>query len=147
VSNSSPTNPDSPEKVGVGSTVALKTGLTVGSTFSPFHGVNFDPQSKQHKESYVVVGVLHPTNSPSDRVIWIPIDGIFRREGHVLRGSGAKFEAKAGEEIPDEHKEVSAVMLEFRDPQVGMQLSQVVNRQGKKATLAWPIARVVARRL
>lgn len=127
----------------VGSYVAQKTGLTVGSKFNPFHGVAFDPAAK-HSEEYVVVGVLEPSNSPSDRVIWIPIDGIFRMEGHVLRGSGADYAAEAGKAIPDEHKEVSAVMLKFGTPAAGMMFDQMVNKQGKVATLAWPIEREMA---
>jgi putative ABC transport system permease protein len=90
------------------------------------------------------VGVLEPTNSPSDRVIWIPIEGIFRMGGHVLRGTGEEYVAAAGEEIPDEHKEVSAVMLKFKTPQAGFALDQSINKQGKVATLAWPIGTVMA---
>jgi putative ABC transport system permease protein len=35
-------------------------------------------------------------------------------------------------------------MLKFRSPQTGLFLDQQINRQGKVATLAWPIARVMA---
>ena len=96
-------------------------------------------EDAKHDDDYKVVGVLKNTNSPSDRVIWIPLDGIYRMKGHVLRGSGENYEAKADEEIPDESKEVSAVMLKFNSPQAGMSLEQTVNRQGKVATLAFPI--------
>ena len=88
--------------------------------------------------------MLAPTNSPSDRVIWIPLEGIYRMSGHVLRGSGETFRAQEGEAIPDESKEVSAVMLKLRDPQSGFQLDQTINKQGKVTTLAWPIGRVMA---
>jgi putative ABC transport system permease protein len=127
----------------VGSHAAARTGMRVGSTFSPYHGLVFDPDAG-HEEQYVVVGVMKPTNSPSDRVIWIPIEGVFRMGGHVLRGSGTDFAAQPGDEIPDRHKEVSAVMLKLRNPQAGYQLDQTVNRQGRVATLAWPIGRVMA---
>lgn len=136
----------------VGDFVARKTGLRVGSRFSPYHGITFD-DSHQHEEEYVVVGITKPTNSPSDRVIWIPIEGIFRMEGHVLRGAAspdttatataAPYVPEAGVEIPDEHKEVSAVMLKFRNIQAGAMLSQTINNQGKVATLAFPIAKVM----
>jgi putative ABC transport system permease protein len=127
----------------VGSYAAQKTGLTLGVHFSPYHGLVYD-QSMQHKEDYVVTAVLEPTNSPSDRVIWIPIEGIYRMSGHVLRGTGQLYRAKEGEAIPEEHREVSAVMLKLRDPQGGFFLDQTINRQGKVATLAWPIGRVMA---
>ncbi len=126
----------------IGSFVAQETGLKLGDVFNAYHGIVFDPGMK-HKEEYVVVGVLKPTNTPSDRVIWIPIEGIYRMSGHVLRGTGEQYVAEAGESIPDEHKEVSAVMLKFKGPQDGMLMDQTINKQGKVATLAWPIGRVM----
>ncbi len=127
----------------IGHFASRQTGLTVGSTFSPYHGLYFD-ETQQHAEEYTVVGVLEPTNSPTDRVIFIPIEGIFRMGGHVLRGAGVVYEPTPGKAIPDEHKEVSAVMLKFRSPQAGFQLDQTVNKQGRVATLAWPIGTIMA---
>ena len=127
----------------IGSFVAQKTGLKVGDTFKPYHGLFFDP-TMQHEEVYTVVGVLNPTNTPSDRVLWIPLDAFYRMKGHVLRGGGSDYVAKAGTEIPDEYKEVSAVMLKFYSPQAGFMLNQTINHQGKVATLAWPIGKVMA---
>ncbi len=77
-------------------------------------------------------------------MIWVPIDSVFRMEGHSLRGSGRAYVPRAGEAIPDEHKEVSAVMIRFRKPELGMMMSMTVNRQGQAATLAWPIGQVVS---
>ena len=131
-----------PEAV-VGSVVAQETGLRVGSQLNPYHGFEYD-ESARHDETYTVVGVLEPTNTPSDRVIWIPIEGIFRLEGHVLRGAGESYRPEQGVTIPDEHKEISAVMLKFADPKAGFQLDQLVNKQGKVATLAWPIGASLA---
>jgi len=130
-------------EVVLGATVAAKTGLRVGDTINPYHGLTYDPETR-HEEEYVVIGVLAPTNTPMDRVAWIPIEGIFRMGGHVLRGSGQAYAAEGGKEIPDEHKEVSAVMLKLADTQSGFALEQLVNRQGTVATLAWPIGKVMA---
>ncbi len=127
----------------VGSYAAARTGLRAGSKFNPYHGVVFDEKQK-HDDEYVVVGVLQPTNTPSDRVVWIPLEGIYRMSGHVLRGSGSTYTPRAGEEIPDASKEVSAVMLKLRTPQAGFALDQTINKQGRVATLAWPIGRVMA---
>lgn len=126
----------------IGSYVAERTGLRYGSHFQPKHGVS--DLGHEHDEEYVVVGVLEPTNSPADRVIWIPIEGVFRMEGHVLRGAGEEYHAHHEEEIPDEHKEVSAVMLTLASPMLADSLYREINREGREATLAWPIARVVA---
>ncbi len=127
----------------IGSFAAQKTGLKYGDKFQPMHGLTESVNAHTHAEEYIVVGVMEPTNSPSDRVIWIPIEGIFRMGGHVLRGGDEKYVPQRGEEIPDEHKEVSAVMLKLRNPQQGMLLQQKINNQGDVATLAWPIGRVM----
>jgi putative ABC transport system permease protein len=135
---------DPSEKEAVlGSYVAEKVGLQTGSKFSPYHGLIYD-EEQRHESEYTVVGVLETTNTPSDRVVWIPIEGIFRMPGHVLRGTGQIYRPEDDQTIPDEHKEVSAVMLKFVSPQAGFMLDQSINRQGKVATLAWPIGRVMA---
>lgn len=125
----------------IGSEVARSAGLTVGSQFEPTHGLGEDGHS--HSEQYVVVGVLKPTNTPMDRVLWIPLEGILRMEGHVLRHEHEEYQAQPGQAIPEEFQEVSAVLVEFSSPQVGMGLSQRINRQGKEATMAFPVAREV----
>lgn len=135
-------NPNAKEAV-IGSFAARETGLKVGDVFQPYHGLIYDEKNK-HNDDYTVVGILETTNSPSDRVVWIPIEGIYRMQGHVLRGTGENYNAAEGVEIPDEAKEVSAVMLKFRSPQAGMNLDQLINRQGKAATLAFPIGRSMA---
>ncbi|GMV82532.1 MAG: hypothetical protein AMXMBFR7_37160 [Planctomycetota bacterium] len=127
----------------LGSFAAQSTGLRLGDYFHPYHGLTFD-ESKKHNERYLVVGILEPTNSPSDRAIWIPIEGIFRMEGHVIRGTGTEYIAEAGKPIPDEAKEVSAVLIKFKDPALGFAFAQKINRQGTLATLAWPIDLVMA---
>ncbi len=127
----------------VGSVVAQRTGLTTGATVNPYHGLIFD-ENKRHEDEYTVVGVLEATNSPLDRIVWIPIEGVYRMSGHVLRGTGRNFRPEAGQAIPEEHREVSAVMLKLKDPQAGIYLDQTINRQGTRATLAWPIGRSMA---
>ncbi len=124
----------------VGSVVAKELGLAVGSEFSPYHGLTFI-ESQQHREVYVVTGVLSATNTPADRVVWIPIEGIYRMEGHTI--GGGDLTAVPGQAIADEHKEVSAVMIKFHNPSLGMYMRREALR-GDKATLAWPIADVLA---
>jgi putative ABC transport system permease protein len=129
----------------VGSFAAQRTGLKIGDTIKPFHGLVYDPTAAdQHEEEYVVVGIMRPTNSPSDRVIWIPLEGVYWMGGHVLRGTGETFVPEHGHDIPDEHKEVSAVMIKFRMPTAGLQFDQEINKNGKVATLAFTISTVMA---
>lgn len=134
--------PDAQEAV-VGSVVAQRTGVRTGDHLEPSHGLA-DVDGKEHDDEYTVVGVLAPTNSPLDRLVFIPIEGMFRMSGHVLRGTGRNYRPEEGVAIPDEHREVSAVMLKLTDPQAGMFLDQAINRQGTRATLAWPIGRSMA---
>jgi len=125
----------------LGATVAERLGLAVGDTFHAYHDLVYD-EAERHEGAYTVTGVLEPTGSPNDRVVWIPIEGAFRMEGHVLRGGGEHYEAEPGAPIPDEHKEVSAVLLKFRGDGIatGWRLRNRINDGGTEATLAWPIA-------
>ncbi len=127
----------------IGSEVARATGLRRGSSFQPAHSLRADP-GHSHDEEFVVVGVMRPTNTPVDRVLFIPIEAMFRMEGHLLRGAGENYAAREGEPIPDEHKEVSAVLMKLRSPILGNQLAQSINRQGSEWTLAYPMARSMA---
>jgi putative ABC transport system permease protein len=139
-----PFNPARREAV-VGARVARETGLSVGSHLNPSHGVERNPiEDHVHEEEYVVCGVLEATNSPNDRVIWIPVEGIFRMSGHRLRGSGEEFVPTDGEAIGEEHMELSAVMLKLQGRQAGFHLATKFNRLEKEATLAWPIGAVMA---
>ena len=124
----------------IGSVVAEKLGLKRGDTFRPYHGLQYLPGSAPHQELYKITGVLEPTNTANDGVIWIPIEGVFRMEGHKL-DSGTK-EVERGALIPDDWKEVSAVMIKYTSPIRGKFMQDEV-RRGSAATLAWPIASVL----
>jgi putative ABC transport system permease protein len=111
----------------VGSFVARKLGLKRGDKFHPFHGLNFD-EGHAHEEEYVVVGVLEPSNTPADRVLWIPLEGVQKMEGH------------AAETATD----VSAVLVKLRTPLAGRALEQAYNKKGERLTFAWPIGATMA---
>jgi putative ABC transport system permease protein len=113
----------------VGDFVARKMGMEVGDTFHPFHGLIYDEKS-QHAETYVVTGILKPSNTPADRVIWIPLEGIQRMAGHD----------------PKAATDVSAVLVKLRagSAMAGFRLDMMYNKQGNRLTFAWPIGRVVA---
>jgi len=113
----------------VGSFAAEKLKLKLGDKFHPFHGLIFD-EHKQHAETYVVVGLLKPSNTPADRVIWIPLEGIQRMSGHN----------------PAAATEVTAVLVKLKADSAlaGFQLDTLYNKQGTRLTFAWPIGRVMA---
>lgn len=125
----------------VGSWVAWRVNLPLGSHFHPSHGLVSG--SEEHEEDYEVVGILAPTNSPQDHVLYIPVEGVYRMSGHVLRGAGGEYVPRPDQPIPAEVEELSGVAIKLKGPQLGMQLADEINRQGKECTLAFPVARVV----
>lgn len=113
----------------VGSFAAKQLGLKVGDQFHPFHGLNYD-ESKQHAETFVVTGIFEPTGTPTDRVIWIPLDGLQRMSGHDVRTVA----------------DVSAVLIKLKqaNPMSGFQMDMLYNKRGNKFTFAWPIGAILA---
>ncbi|HEY6166599.1 MAG TPA: FtsX-like permease family protein, partial [Verrucomicrobiae bacterium] len=111
----------------LGSFAAKRIGLKYGDKFQPYHGLIFDEKNR-HTETYVVVGVLEPSNTPADRVIWIPLAGLQSMAGHD----------------PKSATDVSAVLVKLRSPIAGRQLEQLYNKQGNRLTFAWPIAQIIA---
>lgn len=67
----------------VGSEVARKTGLGVGSRFKATHGLPQPGQeADEHDQEWEVVGVLEPTRTAADRVIYIPLISFYAISEH-----------------------------------------------------------------
>ncbi|MBI5773160.1 MAG: FtsX-like permease family protein [Verrucomicrobia bacterium] len=111
----------------VGSFVAQRLGLKVGDEFHPFHGLIFD-EKNQHAETYVVTGIMEPSNTPADRVIWIPLEGIQNMKGHDAKSAA----------------DISAVLIKLKSQIAGRTLELLYNKQGNRLTFAWPIAQIMA---
>jgi putative ABC transport system permease protein len=118
--------PEAKEAV-AGSFAAQRLKLKVGDTFRPFHGLAFDPKS-EHEDNFVVTGILAPTNTPADRVVWIPLRGLQTMSGHD----------------PKAATDVSAVLLQLRAPTAGFMLDTLINKQGNKMTFAYPVGAIIA---
>lgn len=114
----------------VGSQAAKQLNLGVGDTFHPYHGLQYDANAR-HEELYTVSGVLEPSGTPADRVIWIPIAGIQNMSGHAAAAANS----------------VSATLLKFQPGArtAGFQLDMLYNKQGDRMTLAWPASQSVLR--
>lgn len=66
----------------IGATVAKSLDMRVGSKFTPIHGKD-ERVAHAHSEAETeVVGVLEPTGTPLDRVIWVPISLFLSLDGH-----------------------------------------------------------------
>jgi putative ABC transport system permease protein len=111
----------------IGSFAARRLGLHVGDIFHPFHGLIYD-EKNQHAETYVVTGLLAPSNTPADKVVWIPLHGLQTMSGHD----------------PKAATDVSAVLIQLRAPTAGFMLDMMYNRQGNRLTFAYPIGAIMA---
>ncbi|HEX2854660.1 MAG TPA: FtsX-like permease family protein [Opitutaceae bacterium] len=120
-----PENSEAKEAV-AGSFAAERLGLKVGDTFHPFHGLAYS-EKEQHADLYTVVGILSPTNTPADRVLWIPLQGVQRMSGHD----------------PKTASDISAVLIQLRAPAAGIMLDLLYNKQGNRLTLAYPVGTIV----
>lgn len=111
----------------VGAYVARKLGWKLGATFHPQHGVTVGAEH-DHDEVYTVVGILEPTNTPVDRVVWIPLEGLQTMSGHN----------------PLAKTEISAVLIQLNAPTAGLMAGNMINQSGGKLTFAYPIGTIVA---
>lgn len=118
--------PEAKEAV-LGSFAAEKLGLKVGDVFHPFHGLVYD-EKNQHAETYAVTGILAPSNTPVDKVIWIPLRGLQTMNGHD----------------PKAATDVSAVLIQLRAPTAGFMLDLMYNKQGNRLTFAYPVGAIMA---
>jgi putative ABC transport system permease protein len=117
---------DSAKEALVGAQVAAEIGLKLGDKFHPYHGLEYHPDTK-HEDVYLVVGILEGTGTPADQVIWIPLKGVQMMEGHDP--AAANF--------------ISGVLLNLKGSS-GLVLDVKYNKQGDRATLAWPVPAILS---
>jgi putative ABC transport system permease protein len=75
----------------IGSVVAARSGLKVGDTFQPSHGLSGG--SDLH-HAVKIVGILKPTGTADDRALFMNIEGFYLLPGHALSPEGEKTEAE-----------------------------------------------------
>ncbi|HTL31463.1 MAG TPA: ABC transporter permease [Tepidisphaeraceae bacterium] len=67
----------------IGSDVGARTGLKIGSTFRATHGMPGPNETPDiHEQDWTVVGILAPTHTAADRVLYIPIISNFAISEH-----------------------------------------------------------------
>ncbi|MBS0209809.1 MAG: ABC transporter permease [Planctomycetes bacterium] len=109
----------------VGSQVARRTGLKVGSAFEPTHGLAHDEIGHKH-DAFKVVGVLAPTGTRSDYALFVNIEGFYLLDGHAeAPPAGAPKRAK-GEPLPEDQRAVSAVLVRCKMDAFGQALQRAV---------------------
>lgn len=82
----------------IGADVPRLTGLTLGSKFRATHGApTAGKEPDEHAEQWEVVGVLAPTSTANDRVLFIPLLSFYAIGGHE-QALEAQAAIKAGED-------------------------------------------------
>lgn len=83
----------------VGAEVPALTGLKIGDTFQATHGLPTANETPDvHEEQWKVVGVLAPTHTANDRVLFIPLPTFYCIFEHE-EGLEAHAQIKAGQDI------------------------------------------------
>src|SRR6185295_19716262 len=75
----------------IGSVVAARSGLKVGDSFQPSHGLS---GGTDLHHAVKIVGILKPTGTADDRALFMNIDGFYLLPGHALSPEGEKTETE-----------------------------------------------------
>jgi len=93
----------------IGAEVASKSGMRVGSTFVPTHGLADTAGAHIHAEDTMkVVGIVETTNTPLDRSIFVPLSGFLSVEGHDP--------SQENQEAAADSVQLSAIIVDTRHP-------------------------------
>ncbi|GAB3575873.1 ABC transporter permease [Spirosoma luteolum] len=114
----------------IGPRVAAVTGLKPGDTFAGSHGL--DAEGEVHADrKYKVVGVLNTTNTVADQLILTPLSSIWAIHEHHDEHEGHEAgDAHADEGEPEAPREITSMLIKFRNP-LGMMLARGINTNSK----------------
>jgi putative ABC transport system permease protein len=99
----------------IGSEVAKKTGLKIGSQFKATHGLPAPGTTPDiHPEDWTVVGILKPTHTAADRCLYIPLMTFYSIAEHDV-GLQAQAQARAGQSTAVQSDEKPKYSLEYGD--------------------------------
>jgi putative ABC transport system permease protein len=116
-----------PFEVVLGSQVAEKLELSLGSKFAGSHGIG--SSSHDHDEhDYEVVGILEASGNIVDQLVLTSIESVWYT--HDEEHDHEKFEsavATSGFPQSDEQREVTSLLVQYRNPMAAVQLPRFVN--------------------
>lgn len=99
----------------IGSAVAAKGGLKIGDTIMPTHGDPNSSGSHLHETDFHIVGIMEPSGTPSDRCLFLNMEGFFLMEGHTKSIKDDSVRANAKRER--ERRELGLVEEDDFDPE------------------------------
>jgi putative ABC transport system permease protein len=124
----------------LGNSVAKNTGLKVGDSFSGQHGGESGEIHKDYK--YKVVGILKATNKNVDQLIISSIESIWKIHEHEEMHEHHEHHSIKDPESQEPDKEITAVLLTFKNPMAIIQLPRLVKEKSKNMQLAIPIIEI-----
>jgi putative ABC transport system permease protein len=125
----------------LGSEVAAQTGLSTGATFSGAHGMRGDSEHMHEEHPYRVVGVLRPTGSVVDRIILTDVASLWAVHADQYE---IKDVARIAELLPEEGRELTALLIQYSSPLAAAVLPRYVNANSdmQAASPAYETARL-----
>ncbi|MEO0530384.1 MAG: ABC transporter permease [Planctomycetota bacterium] len=151
----------------LGSVVAARSGVKVGETINPTHGIS--GRGDKH-DAFVVTGILEPTGTANDRAVFVNIEGFYLLEGHALSPATAEEKFAAGpvgeaqrddprgtlpqtqlfdndgkpiEPLPEPQREVSSILVLCSNMMGPTVLTTKINKDQNRSAQAVAPARVV----
>ena len=111
---------DRPFEAVMGSVVAAKSGVRVGDTINPTHGIS--GRGERH-DAFIVRGILEPTGTANDRAVFVNIEGFYLLDGHALT-------PKTDEELAEEGPRGTVGPPQIAKPRGGLPPDVLLDNDG-----------------
>ncbi len=105
----------------VGNYAAKKLNLQTGHTFESSHGLTKNGLETHNEKPFKVTGILKPTGSIIDHLIITNLESIWHVHEH--------HEEHTHLEEKDEQREITSLLVKFRNPIAALQLSRFINKK------------------
>jgi len=131
-----------PLEVVLGAELAAQSNLAVGANFIGAHGMGSREGEHMHDAySYQVVGVLAPTGTVVDRIVLTDVASVWavHADQHDI-----KDVARIAELLPDDEKELTALLIQYSSPLAAAILPRYINQNSamQAASPAYETARL-----
>lgn len=132
---------NAPLEAVLGAEVAARSGLSVGATFAGAHGMSGDSEHMHDEHPYRVVGVLAPSGTVIDRLVLTDVTSLWAVHADQYE---VKDVARIAELMPEEGREITALLIQYSSPLAAAVLPRYVNANSalQAASPAYETARL-----
>ncbi len=113
---------EKPFEVVIGNEVAKKINLQIGDTFTSAHGLAENGLETHDEKPFMVTGILKPTGAIIDHLIITNLQSIWEVHEH-------NDEHNHHEEEHEEQREITSLLVKFRNPFGALQMSRRINEK------------------